>query len=409
VISGIKKKEDKRLKREVEIMGQKNYKGKAFKIASKYFVFGFLWILFSDRLLSYFVSDASVYQSVQLYKGWFYILITTLLLYIFAKKELREVQKWFIESKKKAGELEVFNEQLETRIEERTNELKSINEILLKNISEKENLYKDLQIAHNNLENYIKSYEKMQEEIIKTERMAALGGMVAGLAHELSTPIGIGVTASSYMKESINELNAKNDITDKNKISDLIKSISDAYELLDSNLNKLVELVESVKQISVDGTVYVKRNIDLKNYLRQIIQTLRPLFKEGGHNIELDIKCCESWDTYPGALTQIITNLVSNSIIHGFENRDGGNISLRAEEGENFIDIEFKDDGIGIDNENLNYIFEPFYTTKQNRGGTGLGLNIVYNLVVQKFKGSIKCVSKIDEGTTFYIRLKKEI
>lgn len=389
-------------------MGRKNYKKKAFKIASKYFVFGFLWILFSDRLLSYFVSDAILYQNIQLYKGWFYILATTLLLYIFAKKELSEVQKWFMESKKKAGELEIFNEQLETRIEDRTNELKNINEILLKNISEKENLYKDLQIAHNNLENYIQNYEKMQEEIIKTERMAALGGMVAGLAHELSTPIGVGVTASTYMKESINELNSKQNIEDRIKTTELIKSISDAYEILDSNLNKLVELVESVKQISVDGTVYVKRSIDLEYYLKQIIQTLRPLFKEGRHSIEFDIKGCESWETYPGALTQIITNLVSNSIIHGFENREGGNIVLKAEDKEDFIVIEFRDDGIGIDAENLNYIFEPFYTTKQNRGGTGLGLNIVYNLIVQKFNGDVKCVSKIGEGTTFYIRLRRD-
>lgn len=397
----------KDLTREVEIMGRKNYKKKAFKIAYKYFAFGFLWILFSDRLLSYFVSDAILYQNIQLYKGWFYILATTLLLYIFAKKELSEVQKWFMESKKKAGELEIFNEQLETRIEDRTNELKNINEILLKNISEKENLYKDLQIAHSNLENYIQNYEKMQEEIIKTERMAALGGMVAGLAHELSTPIGVGVTASTYMKESINELNSKQNIEDRIKTAELIKSISDAYEILDSNLNKLVELVESVKQISVDGTVYVKRSIDLEYYLKQIIQTLRPLFKEGRHSIDLDIKGCKSWETYPGALTQIITNLVSNSIIHGFENREGGNIVLKAEDKEDFIVIEFRDDGIGINAENLNYIFEPFYTTKQNRGGTGLGLNIVYNLVVQKFNGDVKCISEIGKGTTFYIRLRR--
>lgn len=387
-------------------MSRLNHKKKAIKISLEYLGFGFLWILFSDKVLAYLVSDSNVYERLQLYKGWSYILITTVLLYLFAKKELEEIEKWFLESKKKAGQLQIFNEKLETEIEERTKELKRINEILLNNIMEKENLYKDLEVVHSNLEHYESNYKKMQNEIIKTERLAALGNMVAGLAHELTTPIGISITASGYMKENIRELVYRYSDDDENMDEELV-DISQAQKLLDSNLERLAEIVGSVKQVSVDGIVYIKRKIDLEKYLKKIIQTINPLFREGKHSINLDIENIENWETYPGAIAQIVTNLVTNAIVHGFENIENGKIDIKAREEEGHIVLEIEDDGKGMSEEVKSHIFEPFYTTKQNNGGTGLGLNIVQNIVENNFGGTIECKSEEGKGTKFYIKLRK--
>lgn len=247
--------------------------------------------------------------------------------------------------------------------------------------------------------------KKTQKQLIQAEKMAALGSLVAGVSHEISTPLGIGVTASSFL------LNKTREFEQKKASGPLSETDMDRYlhvamesaSMIFDNLNKAAELIKSFKQVSVDQSHELKRPYNLKSYTQSILQSLGPRFKRTSYvtNLHCDEKIMV--DSYPGALSQIITNLVLNSLIHGFENRDDGAITLRMWETHAHIHIEFTDNGHGMDQATVRKVFDPFFTTKRAAGGTGLGLHIVYNIVTGKLKGDISCTSSPGEGATFLI------
>ncbi|MFP4332765.1 MAG: ATP-binding protein [Campylobacterales bacterium] len=253
------------------------------------------------------------------------------------------------------------------------------------------------------LEKAIENLEQTQDKLIQTEKMAALGKLVAGVAHEINTPIGVCVTASSTLKKRAEGL-IKKDIT-QNEATQKLEDIAQISDLVLKNVQKANELIKSFKRVATDQSSEGYQEIDICNYLNEIAKTLHPQYARYNHSLEIE---CEKLiiKTLPGPFGQIISNLVMNSLIHGF-NEDGGKIVIKVLEKDDRIVIKYSDNGCGIDKSIQNRIFEPFFTT--NRGeGSGLGLHIVYNIVTAKLGGSIKLESKEQKGTSFEITLPSE-
>ncbi|MEG4574043.1 ATP-binding sensor histidine kinase [Microcoleus sp. N3A4] len=268
-----------------------------------------------------------------------------------------------------------------------------------------QNLEKLVQQRTSELSQTLEDLKSAQNQLVESEKMAALGGLVAGVAHEINTPIGIGITAASLLSEKVTkffELYSNGQI----KRSELEKFLDIAMQssnMILSNLTRAADLVHSFKEVAVDQSSELKRTFKVKNYLEEILTSLTAKLKRTKHKIEL--KCDENivLDSYPGTLSQIVTNLVLNSLIHAYDGEDEGILSFDFKlEGDRLI-FEYADNGKGITAENLSKIFEPFFTTKRGQGGTGLGLHIIYNLVTQKLKGTISCESQVDKGTKFMI------
>jgi len=252
--------------------------------------------------------------------------------------------------------------------------------------------------------------KETQNKLIESEKMAALGSLVAGVAHEINTPVGIGVTAASHLEESamsFEELYKSGNIlrTDFEKFLEL--SLLSSRMIL-SNMKRAADLIQSFKQVAVDQSSQEQRFFRIHEYIDEILMSLHSKFKHTAYTIE--VICPEEFEinSYPGALSQIITNLVVNSLKHGFEDLDEGSITIDIRKSKKNALIVYEDTGKGISKENLEKIFDPFFTTKRGFGGSGLGMNIVYNLVTQSLNGSIKCNSIVGQGTLFEIKFPVE-
>ncbi len=249
--------------------------------------------------------------------------------------------------------------------------------------------------------------ERMQSEtqMIQSEKMAALGSLVAGVAHEINTPVGIGVTtASDLHQHTLDVLRAfdGNQLT-KTQFHQYLTLIEEESRLIENNLLKAGDLIRSFKKIAVDQSHEEARRFELGPYIKDIVLSLHSQWKVGGHRCE--VECPEGLVLIgpPGTLAQILGNLISNAVFHGFDGRNGGVIRIVVWETPHGLRLEFSDNGQGIPSEHLDRIFEPFFTTKFGRGGSGLGLHIVYNLMTQIWKGSISCVSAPGQGTKFVL------
>ncbi|MBL7005054.1 MAG: PAS domain-containing protein [Gammaproteobacteria bacterium] len=249
--------------------------------------------------------------------------------------------------------------------------------------------------------------EASNEQLIESEKMASLGGLVAGIAHEVNTPIGIGVTASSHLQNEIAQLkmNLAEGTLAKNEFNEFLEDASEASEIIQNNLIRAAEIIRSFKQVAVDQTSEETRLFNLEEYLHEIILNLRPTLKKTHH--EIKVACSSEINIYslPGAYSQILTNLIMNSVIHAYEKNEWGVIKISATQTDQQLHIQFEDDGKGMSEEIRNNIFEPFFTTRRGKGGSGLGMHIVYNLVTQSLKGTIKCMSNTDKGTVFEIKI----
>jgi signal transduction histidine kinase len=272
------------------------------------------------------------------------------------------------------------------------------------------NLQKGLEDKNDELAKTLKQLKITQTQLIESEKMAALGNLVAGVAHEINTPLGISVTAASVLSEDTTKF-SNTYRSGKIKRSDLetfLDTATESSRLLLANLSRAVNLIQSFKQVAVDQSSEAKRGFKVKEYLEEIMLSLIGELKKIKYTIKITGDENLTLHSYPGALSQIVTNLVMNSLIHAYDEADSGQIFMDFKvEGERFI-LQYADDGKGINPENLSKIFNPFFTTNRMQGSTGLGLHIVYNLVIQKFKGTIQCESKVGTGTTFIITLPIE-
>ena len=291
--------------------------------------------------------------------------------------------------------MQTVNVQLEKHQEE-------LNEVNTTLEEHKEELMQQKEELQSTLENL----QKTQEQLVESEKMAAIGGLVAGVAHEMNTPVGIGITAISNLLDDAQKMAGsyeKDEISRKN-FKGFLESTNDTAKLIQKNLERAASLIQSFKQVSTDQVTEQKRVFALKEYLNDILLSLRPKFRE--KKIEFKIECDDELqlNSYPGVYAQIFTNLLLNSLQHGFYNKDTGTIGIKADLDKDLLKIQYTDDGAGINKKDLPHIFEPFYTSDQHRG-TGLGLNIVYNLVKQKLHGTITCESEPGEGVLFKIEV----
>lgn len=310
------------------------------------------------------------------------------------------------ELKQAYRELEDHRNHLEDQVAMRTAELRQQKEELHEVNTMLEEQKEELMQQKEELQSTLENLRLTQEQLIESEKMAALGGLVAGVAHEINTPVGIGVTATSNLLEEVKkmaELYKKDEISRK-EFREFLQSTHDTSRLIMKNLERTASLIQSFKQVSVDQVSEQLRVFRLKGYLNDIILSLLPKYKQ--KNIHFKIECDDHLElnSYPGAYAQIFTNLLLNSFRHGFQDGGKGTVTIRAVLNNNKIKIEYRDDGIGINNKDLPHIFEPFYTSDKRRG-TGLGLNIVYNLVKQKLGGSISCESESGKGVLFRIEI----
>jgi predicted ATPase/signal transduction histidine kinase len=249
-----------------------------------------------------------------------------------------------------------------------------------------------------------------QDQLVESKKMAALGSLVAGVAHEVNTPVGTSITLVSTLIDKTTALMATVE-QGKLKRSDLTNYLNIAKECGDiilTNLNNAAELVQSFKQVAVDQTNLEQRTIKVKVYLEETLFSLAPNLRQTLHTVTVTGDDTVTISSYPGALAQVVTNLVMNSLMHAYQPGEAGQMYFQVlQQGDRAI-VQYSDDGCGIPEEHLSRIFEPFFTTARHRGGTGLGLHIVYNLVTQKLQGRINVQSEVEKGTLFIVTLPLE-
>lgn len=278
-----------------------------------------------------------------------------------------------------------LNASLEEKVQQRTNALKEANSELIQTLEK---------------------LHQFQRQMVQNEKMASLGDMVAGVAHEVNTPIGLGVTASTMMLDRLSDM--RKAFEDKSlKASSLSKFIAEGEENLNiiyRNLNRAAELISSFKQVAVDQSSENNRVFSFSKLMEEILMSMRPKLKKVNHQI--NVHCADDLvvESKAGPINQIMINLIMNSIIHGFEDMDKGQIDITIETIDDIkVSIEFKDNGKGIPEYLRKRIFDPFVTTKRGQGGSGLGMHLVYNLVTQALNGSISIVSEEGQGVQFRI------
>jgi predicted ATPase/signal transduction histidine kinase len=255
------------------------------------------------------------------------------------------------------------------------------------------------------LSDALENVQTMQHQMVESEKLAALGGLVAGMAHEINTPIGIAVTAASHLVDRTGELRAawKAGSMKRSTLDHFIESVEDAGRLILTNLERSNELVQSFKQVAVDQSSEASRSFPVQGYLEDILRSLRPSLKRTPHLIDIDCDAGLSITSYPGALAQVVTNLVMNSVVHGYDDGVSGRIRLSATAYDGGIRLRYSDDGRGIPDDVRQHIFDPFFTTRRSQGGSGLGLHIVHNLVTQRLGGTISVESAPGAGTRFTV------
>lgn len=265
-----------------------------------------------------------------------------------------------------------------------------------------------LEIANQELSQALASLQAMQAEIVRSEKLAALGSLVAGIAHELNTPIGNSVTVGSTLQHQVQELTQAFNTGQlrRSELQLFTEQANRGTEILMRALLRASELVGSFKRVAVDRSSDHRRRFDLQTTLREICLTLEPMYKNTPFQLDLSIDVDAVMDSYPGSLGQIVTNFVSNALQHGFEGRSSGRMRLVAQSVEGGqVQLEFSDDGIGMSDEIRNRVFDPFFTTKLGQGGSGLGMNIVYNIVREVLGGTITLASTRGQGTCITVRL----
>lgn len=271
----------------------------------------------------------------------------------------------------------------------------------------------EIEKAKQELEQALSHLNNTQKELIQSEKMAALGQLVAGVAHEVNTPLGLAYTLNTHYREQIDKVTQL--IEDKRLTQSHLKTFMENSDeinrLIDQNLQRAAKLIQSFKQVAVDQNHDEVRNVNLAIFTQEIISSIRHVFKNDLITLQQEIDSNIEIKTYPGALSQVLSNLILNAKKHAFDQpRESSNkpyikiTGLQVDN--NSIMIKVEDNGQGIATENLDKIFDPFFTTKRNQGGTGLGLNIVYNLVSSKLNGEITCQSKVNQGTSFMLKIK---
>ena len=284
-------------------------------------------------------------------------------------------------------------------------ELLKQKQILLEENIRRSSAEKILITTNKELKHSIFELNKAKERLLEAEKMASLGMLSAEVSHEVNTPIGISITSASYLLDLLSNL--KEDLNQeklsKKQIEIFIEKAQQNTQLLSGNLNRASDLITSFKHVAVDQTSDKVRLIVVSKYIDEIIQSLHPKLKKTNHCIK--VHCDESIEisSHPGAIAQIIINLIINSISHGFENINSGEIVINISLHQQILHIDYKDNGHGLTEDGIKQLFIPFYTTKGDQGGSGLGTHIIHNLVVDTLNGSIEVNNDGGHGLSYHI------
>lgn len=260
------------------------------------------------------------------------------------------------------------------------------------------------------LTNSVEEMQRMQDKLVQSEKLAALGALVAGVSHEINTPLGISVTAATYVEELFKALEERlrSGRFTREYLDEFIVRATEANAMSLANLQRAAELIRNFKMVAVDQASAKRREFMLMETMQEIVSTLKPLLKNRRVDLVLDLPDGIAMDSYPGPLGQVITNLFSNALLHAFEGRPAGCITIKARTyADESVSLFFSDDGVGVSAEHLNRIFDPFFTTKSGEGGSGLGLSIAYNIVTGILGGTITVESRPGEGTTFTVTMPR--
>ncbi len=256
----------------------------------------------------------------------------------------------------------------------------------------------------------LRNLKEAQAHLVQSEKMAALGSLVAGVAHEINTPVGIALTGASLLSERIRLIRRDFEAGQIRKpdFADFLDTASEATQLMLLNIDRAAQLIQSFKQIAVDQASEERRVFDLRDYIQEVLRSLGVRIKRAAHTVIVDCPDDLLIDGYPGALSQVLTNFVMNSIIHGFAPGQHGTlrVSVRCV-GEDEVELVYADDGRGIPPDLHGRIFDPFFTTNRGSGGSGLGLNIVYNIATRTLRGRIALDSAPGQGATFTLRFPR--
>ncbi|MES2947714.1 MAG: HAMP domain-containing sensor histidine kinase [Pseudomonadota bacterium] len=266
-----------------------------------------------------------------------------------------------------------------------------------------------LQTANDELTNTLAALHRAQEELVRSEKLAALGALVAGVAHELNTPIGNSLTVAStleYHTRAITSSFASGAGFKRSVLENYLTDASNAVDILVRSLHRAADLITSFKQVAVDQTSSQRRSFDLAELVEEIVKTLSPTLKKTAFTVQLELPQVVMMDSFPGPLGQVLINLVNNAVIHGFDGGASGTVTVGVQAvGPDSAQLIVKDDGVGIAPENLKRIYDPFFTTKMGAGGSGLGLHITHNIVESVLGGRIDVHSEVGSGTTFTLSL----
>lgn len=288
------------------------------------------------------------------------------------------------ESRKK---IEALNAQLETRVVERTAELQASNRELC---------------------DTVEALNQTKDQLVQSEKLAALGALVAGISHELNTPIGNGLTVASSLEHRVEKFSEMLDAgMRRSDLQSFVDETRTAAEIITRNLSRAGHLVSSFKQVAVDQTSSQRRTFELASVVSEILLTLGAVIKKTRCHIAVNVPANILLESYPGPLGQVISNLITNALVHAFEPDASGDIVIHAElqANGNFVELSVRDNGLGIPPENQRRIFDPFFTTRLGQGGSGLGLHIVHNIVGGVLGGKIKVHSTLGQGTEFCMTL----
>lgn len=277
-----------------------------------------------------------------------------------------------------------LNEELEERVAQRTEQLAG---------------------ANRELQSTLEDLQRMQKQLVLSEKLAALGELVAGVAHEINTPVGVALSACSALAEK-NKVLDEQFLQGEMKRSDLTRYLDEAKEgteMILVNLNRASELIRSFKMVAADQVSENRRTFNVKGYIDEVLLSLRPKIKKTQHRIEVLCMPDLTIESYPGAFSQILTNFIINSLVHAFDPGQAGEIRIEVSRSNGTLELRYSDNGRGMTAPNRARIFEPFFTTARSQGSTGLGLHIVFNIVTRTLGGTITCESAPGQGTSFHV------
>lgn len=245
-----------------------------------------------------------------------------------------------------------------------------------------------------------------QQQLVKAEKLASLGQLVAGVAHEINTPIGVALTAATTLSDRTGGFVAKvrdGQVT-KGEAMRYAELAEESARLVVANIDRAARLIHSFKEVAVDQTTAERRRFALAPYVEDVLTSLAPSLRKGGHAASVECEPGLEVDGYPGALAQVLTNLVMNSVVHGYPDGRAGRIAITARQDGEMVELVYADDGAGIAEAHLSRVFDPFFTTRRGAGGTGLGLHIVHNIVTGTLGGGIAVERGVPSGARFRIR-----